>query len=165
MDDWSAWLRSDGHPKQFLRPGRDGANSVKVGIGTTAPTMALDVRDGTGTGGAGAYVQIGAPVTGGADKIISFGDSGCGGLPCVLIGEQDADDRLVLRAGRFRFKFGSVEPEADGTQSLGGASNRWNAVWAVNGTIQTSDARLTQSIVSIGYGLADLMRLRPVTFE
>jgi hypothetical protein len=145
--------------------GINGATaSVNVGIGTTAPTRALDVRDGTGLSG---HIQIGAPSTTVADRIIIFGDSVCASGPCVSIGEQDANDRLVMKAAIFRFKSngaGHVEPESNGTQNLGGASNRWAAVWATNGTIQTSDARLKREVTDLGYGLAELMRLRPVTF-
>lgn len=136
--------------------------STKVGIGTTAPIHALDVRDGTGLSG---HIQIGAPSTTVAERIIVFGDSACGGgTPCVSIGEQDTDDRMVMRAGLFRFKNGAVEPDFDNGQRLGGPSNRWSAVWAAIGVIQTSDARLKRNVTDLGYGLAELMRLRPVTF-
>lgn len=41
------------------------------------------------------------------------------------------------------FRFGVMpRPVADNSVSLGEASGRWTAVWAVNATIQTSDARL-----------------------
>src|SRR6185369_11838051 len=108
-----------------------------VGIGTATPASRLDVRDIFGLGG---HVQIGAPVSGGAEKIMVFGDSGCNG-PCVYIGEQDTDDRMVLRAFDFRFRVGNVLPYDDGFQLLGSSTNRWSAVYALNGTIQTSDAR------------------------
>src|SRR6266700_6222219 len=78
----------------------NGVNSAsantRVGIGTTAPSAALDVRDGTGASSSGSHVQIGAPNANGDEKIIIFGDSGCLPAfsgPCVYIGEQDVDDR------------------------------------------------------------------------
>ncbi|HXI90577.1 MAG TPA: tail fiber domain-containing protein [Blastocatellia bacterium] len=141
-----------------------------VGIGTTSPVLRLDVRDGTGASFNGGHIQIGAPVLGGDEKIIVFGDSGCGApsftSPCLYIGEQDVDDRMVLRAGSggFRFKVGNVEPDSD-TQTLGSSSNKWSAVWALNGTIQTSDARLKQGIANLKYGLSQVMQLRPVSFQ
>ncbi len=59
---------------------------------------------------------------------------------------------------------GSVGPNSDGGASLGDGSHRWTAVFAVNGTIQTSDARLKQQVTDLGYGLREVLRLRPVSF-
>ena len=59
---------------------------------------------------------------------------------------------------------GVITPNADNTSSLGNATYRWSAVFAANGTIQTSDARLKDNIASTTYGLADLLKLRPVSF-
>src|SRR6266702_4062833 len=152
----------------------NGVNSAsantRVGIGTTAPSAALDVRDGTGASSSGSHVQIGAPNANGDEKIIIFGDSGCLPAfsgPCVYIGEQDVDDRMVLRAGGggFRFRVGDVLPDSDNSQTLGSSTNRWSAVWAANGTIQTSDARLKQGVAELKYGLSQVMQLRPVSFQ
>ncbi|HJQ67835.1 MAG TPA: tail fiber domain-containing protein [Blastocatellia bacterium] len=52
-----------------------------------------------------------------------------------------------------------------GTHSIGQPDNLWGAVYAVNGTIQTSDARLKKGVADIRYGLRELMQLRPVSFE
>jgi LysM repeat protein len=59
---------------------------------------------------------------------------------------------------------GVITPNADNTSSLGNATYRWSAVFAANGTIQTSDARLKSNVNNLGYGLSDLLRLRPVSF-
>jgi hypothetical protein len=125
----------------------------------------LDVRDGTGTSASGGHLHIGAPTANADEKIIGFGDLGCAGAPCVYIGEKDFDDRLVFGANEFRFNRGNVAPDADNNQSLGLSSLRWTAVWAVNGTIQTSDVRLKQGIANLKYGLSQVMQLRPVSFQ
>jgi len=140
--------------------------SGNVGVGTNNPSARLDVRDGSGGSLSGAHVQIGAPVANADEKIIGFGDSTfvCLG-PCVSIGEADADNRMVLRADSFRVKGGSFSPYTDNFNKLGESSNRWSEVWAVNGVIQTSDARLKQRIVNLRYGLSQVMQLRPVTFQ
>jgi len=49
--------------------------------------------------------------------------------------------------------------------NLGNSTNRWNAVYAVNGTIQTSDARLKKNIYTLNYGLESIMKLQPVSFS
>jgi hypothetical protein len=41
----------------------------------------------------------------------------------------------------FQFSNGGFIPLSDNNSQLGGSGSRWTAVWAVNGTIQTSDAR------------------------
>jgi len=162
--DW--YIRSAAGAGQVILQDTGG----NVGIGTASPVLKLDVRDGTGASGTGGHLQIGAPFSNGDEKIIVFGDSGCGApsfsSPCVYIGEQDIDDRMVLRAGSggFLFKVGNVLPDSD-AQTLGSSSNKWAAVWAVNGTIQTSDARLKQGIANLKYGLSQVMQLRPVSFQ
>ncbi|MBI5030243.1 MAG: tail fiber domain-containing protein [Chloroflexi bacterium] len=60
---------------------------------------------------------------------------------------------------------GNMFPTGDGISSLGKSTNRWTAVFAQNGTIQTSDARLKKSVVNLNYGLNQVMQLRPVTFQ
>ena len=136
-----------------------------VGIGTTSPSARLQIRDGTGTSGSGAHVQIGESAGNADEKLIQFGNGGCNGGPCVYLGEQDADDRLVLRASTFRVKGGNWNPDIDNAIQLGQPSNRWSEVWAVNGAIQTSDARLKKGITNLRYGVSQVMQLRPVTFQ
>jgi hypothetical protein len=49
--------------------------------------------------------------------------------------------------------------------SCGNSGNRWSAVWAANGTIQTSDVRLKQEIESCPRGLREVLEMQPVTFR
>jgi len=56
-------------------------------------------------------------------------------------------------------------PTVDNTYSLGSLTRRWSAVYAANGTIQTSDSTLKKNIEAIEYGLDEVLQLRPVSFD
>lgn len=58
-----------------------------------------------------------------------------------------------------------VFPVQDNYSNLGIPGNRWAAVYAVNGTIQTSDRRLKKDINDIPYGLNSILKLHPVSFK
>ena len=58
-----------------------------------------------------------------------------------------------------------VMPGGDSDLKLGSSSHRWSAVYATNGTIQTSDRRLKQDIKPIEYGLKEILSLNPVAYQ
>lgn len=60
---------------------------------------------------------------------------------------------------------GQVIPDADNTWTLGINGRRWSAVWAANGTIQTSDIRLKKNILPLNYGLNEIMQMEPVSYD
>jgi hypothetical protein len=51
------------------------------------------------------------------------------------------------------------------TTDLGNTSWKWAAVYATNGTIQTSDKNKKENIQDISYGLDAVMNLKPVSFQ
>lgn len=55
-------------------------------------------------------------------------------------------------------------PFTDDSKNLGQVSNRWDDVYATNGTIQTSDERKKKYIADSDLGLAFIERLRPVRY-
>jgi len=58
-----------------------------------------------------------------------------------------------------------IDPDGDGFRSLGSSAERWFTVFAVNGVINTSDARDKTNIRDLSYGLKDIMKLRSVKFN
>lgn len=59
---------------------------------------------------------------------------------------------------------GDVMPSAGNTYTLGNANSRWKEIWSQS-NLNTSDRREKQNIQSLGYGLAEVMKLKPVSFE
>ena len=135
-----------------------------LGIGKISPATKIDIIGGNwdvlnGEGdfriGDGTYrFKIGVANDG----------SGAGD---VRMTAQGGTNRLILGGGGHDILIVNstdVVPWNDNYSSLGLSTNRWKVVYAVNGTIQTSDVRLKTNIREIGYGLETIMKLRPVSF-
>lgn len=64
---------------------------------------------------------------------------------------------------------GGFHPRTDQTSSfgctLGASSKRWAAVYANNGVIQTSDVSLKKNITTMSYGLNEILKLNPITYN
>ena len=58
-----------------------------------------------------------------------------------------------------------VVPSTDNVGYIGQSSNRWQAIYAVNGTIQTSDAREKTEIEPTNLGLDFIKDLNPVSYK
>lgn len=56
-------------------------------------------------------------------------------------------------------------PLVNNSQDLGSTTNRWSAVHAGTGTINTSDERLKENIKPLNYGLNHILQLEPVSFK
>jgi hypothetical protein len=75
----------------------------------------------------------------------------------VGIGTTSPADKLSVA--------GIIAPSADNTYTLGKNGARWSAVWATNGVIQTSDARMKTAIEPLQYGLKEVMQMNPVKYQ
>lgn len=68
---------------------------------------------------------------------------------------------LIVNGGVFT----DLKPSVDNDKDLGKSGLRWKQVYAANGVINTSDARLKQDIAPIDYGLNSILKLNPVSFQ
>jgi hypothetical protein len=66
---------------------------------------------------------------------------------------------------RARVTSTSFQPGSNNNYSLGTSSLKWTAVYATNGTIQTSDKRLKTNIHRLPYGLKEILRMHPVEYN
>jgi hypothetical protein len=157
----------------------DVIGDIRTGNGTKYITLNGAESDLT-IKGVGDNMQV---YTGSGNHLLLQSSSQAG---TVGIGFTPTNDDYKLRvAGKAKFDdgvyFGSVEsfsdggsyqiatnatirPSTDNLRSLGTSTFRWKDVWAVDGTINTSDRRLKKDIQPINYGLNDLMKLNPVSF-
>lgn len=115
-------------------------NGGNIGIGTQTPINKLTV-DGGDVGIVNGKLLFHAPTT----------TTGNGGLIELT--------NSAMMVG------GTWASNINGGDNLGTTANRWNTVYATNGTINTSDAREKQNVQSLGYGLQQVMQMRPVTYE
>jgi hypothetical protein len=97
----------------------------------------------------------------------------------IGVGTTSPAERFHIDGGRLRIGTETIEdtganqlsfnaslfPDSDGGFNLGNSSNRWNAVWAQDGTINTSDRREKRDIQDLKYGLREILNLHPVRFR
>lgn len=142
------------------------AKAGKIGIGTQTPSQLLEVYSPSGE----AYARISSGVSSqfvGLELVRSSGT-------CWKMGHGNTGRLQIIRGSGPTFSNPEVVVEAyndsfypgtNGTLDLGNEFNRWGTVYAVNGMINTSDEREKTNIQNIKYGLNDVMKLRPVSFE
>ena len=144
--------------------GRIGANfsvgaqsrfNGNVGIGLTSTTTAITERlviNGTIVPQFDAGGNLGQTFRRFDQSYVVTGNFGID--PSVDF--QGTFDRLFVN--------GNVLPVISGVSNLGSPTQLWNTVYATNGVVQTSDARMKTNITGLGYGLETVMAMRPVRY-
>ena len=172
----------------------DGANSIAIGTNTRANGSFSTAIGRDVTAYSNNEVVIGRLSTGytpagnNTDRAFVIGNgsqSGRSNAMTVLkngnigIGTETPQERLHVTDGRLRIGTETIEdtgnnrlsfdaglfPNSDDLFNLGDSRNRWNAVWAVDGTINTSDRREKEHIQTLDYGLKEVLALDPVRFQ
>lgn len=90
------------------------------------------IKDSGGTIRNAVTLSTGDDWTFGADTGANFLSLACGAVGGFLV---------VSGVSEFQWNNGYFRPIGDGSDNLGGPSNRWATVYATTGTINTSDAR------------------------
>jgi hypothetical protein len=171
-DSASAYLQND-TTSNILMTWLEGGN---VGIGTASPPEKLSVVTSTNYAAAFNTSSIANTTTrisiGGLDNS-GGGVAGTAAIGCAHYHEGTSESALTFYTygggsltERMRItSVGNTQPGADNAYSLGVSGTRWSAVWAANGTIQTSDEREKKDIVDSDLGLDLITKLRPVSFK
>ncbi|MEZ4858622.1 MAG: tail fiber domain-containing protein [Flavobacteriaceae bacterium] len=136
-----------------------------VGVGTLTPSRELEITGGGGD----VYVRItGGPGFQAGLELLRTGNSGndwriidTNGELTILRGVNDFTGIIS------DYSFTPIEfvPSVNNGKTLGSSTRRWSAVFASNGTIQTSDAREKKDIEELTYGLDKIMQLKPKTYK
>lgn len=153
------------HLKEFIGGDTTAVMTFKgsgdVGVGTTTPDVDFEIeRSGV--------VASRITSSGNSDVRLEFKRSGSdwrinNNLGILLFGQSNDD--LATVDDVLRLGGGSVTPATDNAIVCGQSSRRWTAVYAVNGTIQTSDERLKSNINPVVNGMEVITKLKPVSYR
>ncbi|MGC1205121.1 MAG: tail fiber domain-containing protein [Flavobacteriaceae bacterium] len=116
------------------------AANGNVGIGTQNPNRPLHVE------GSGRFTST-----------LNVGNIWVGDYAYLSSAYTNTVSRLIVST--------NLVPSAEFAYSLGLSNKRWLAVWALDGTINTSDRRDKTNIASLDYGLNEIMKLEPISFN
>jgi hypothetical protein len=81
-----------------------------------------------------------------------------------LIGTSTVTPGYNLQVDGNILSKGNVVPEATNTYDIGTTALRWRTLWT-NNVLNTSDRRMKTNIARIQYGLNEVMKLQPVSYN
>ena len=114
------------------------------------------------------YASGSALTTGDGNTIIGANISGSAGLANTLLIGAGGVAVYAVQGGSGNACIQNTSvffPDPDNTISLGTGSKRWVAVYAVNGTIQTSDSREKTEVTESALGTDFVKALNPVSYK
>jgi hypothetical protein len=131
---------------------------------TTSDFVGISLENTRSTGGTSFIDSQGINAV--TDSHIFFNHGGSGNFSSsITFGTQPTGTNSDRRVARITVDpNGNLTPNADNAYTCGGSGLRWSAIWAANGTIQTSDARAKTEIEDSALGLDFINQLRPVSY-
>lgn len=169
------WNRSGGQGETAMVWGTGaGANPNLQIYSWDGSTITERVRVGATTGDVTAQTgnlvigTSGKGLTTGGSFALGFGTNGSTSQATLntsgylLLGTSTANNRITVGGTS---STGRVVPATDNVGYVGDGNYRWQAIYAVNGTIQTSDGRQKNTIEDSNLGLAFVNTLRPVSYK
>lgn len=161
--DSSVYLRAGGNNTRLAIH-----NSGRVGIGLTTPLTKLHIYESTANNVSARIASVNASYDPGLELV----KTGAGAdwkvrvdASSWLTFSRATDDFAATPTDYYQMGTNTFRTVADATQTLGQAANRWLTVYAFNGVINTSDAREKENIENLNYGLNEIMKLRPVSYN
>ncbi len=178
------------YPERLLvDAGTTTSYNVISGKGSINNYLQLNIQNTSS--GAAASSDVVATANNGSetDKFIDMGINGSGysssgilggtntaylyatGQDLVVGNATNGKDLIFFTGGtattdeRVRITSTTIQPGTDNSISNGTSAKRWSVVYAVNGTIQTSDFRLKKNIQPLQYGLSEVLKMRPVRYD
>jgi len=156
--------------------GNEGTNSVLVSdyLGNASWTVAtsLDVNDAdwlffSGNTIADPIYHTGNVVIGrtGTTTHTLDVDNGNPTGTIFAIGGSPTNPKRFVDGNNETFVSHNFAPDTTDDEFLGSSTNRWKTIYALNGSIQTSDGNLKSDIKVLSYGIKELMQLKPVSFN
>jgi hypothetical protein len=148
--------------------------SQNVGIGTASPNDKLDVTGNIRISSAGYFSIYNADNTtysqirdsGGAYvSQMEFFTAGTERMRIDNSGNLLVGTTSVPSGGQKMNIAGGITPSTDNSYIFGNSGLRWQALYATNGTIQTSDERDKTDIVDSPLGLDFICKVKPVAYK
>jgi len=138
-----------------------GANTI-VQNGDTLGRIRFCGADGVDFTNRGGEITCAVDGTPGSDdlptRMMFYTASDGAGSPSERMRIQSSGSTQFQNTSQFY-------PNPDNSCSLGRSGNRWSAVWASNGTIQTSDERLKTEVTNSSLASDFIKALRPVSYK
>lgn len=138
-----------------------------LGIGTNDPQTALEVRSGSvptirvfNTGTGAARIDL---MRGGTGPSVGY-DWRVQNQAGLLVFSRSLDD-LATVSDLYQFSDVRFRPIPNGELALGISTGRWSTLFCVNAVNASSDARLKKNIEPLGYGLQEVLQMRPVSYR
>jgi hypothetical protein len=152
------WYNSSGSPTSYI-----------YGAATTGPSAALQFNTAGAAfvgGTTGVPIATLSPVSS-AVNYINIQSAATSNPPSVSAAGSDTNVNLVLspQGTASILTTGPCAPFTNNAYACGATGNKWTAVWAVNGTIQTSDPTMKTEMAPLPAALPIIAAISPITFK